>query len=74
MAKSKKKIKKNDDFFWCYIGENKDHVAIVCTREDWESIKRIVEWAKNRLRQDRGDYVPRVSESDEWNYGYTRRG
>lgn len=68
------KKKKNDDFFWCYIGEKKDHVAIICSKEDWENIKKIVEWAKNRLHVDRGDYVPKIHESDEWNYGYTRRG
>ena len=69
------KTKKNEEQInWCYIGEKKDHVLVMCSKEDWENIIKIVEWAKNRLHQDRGDYVPRISESDEWNYGYTRKG
>ena len=71
MAKNKKN---EEPINWCYIGENKDHVLMTCSREDWENIIKIIEWAKNRLHQDRGDYVPDVHESDEWNYGYTRRG
>jgi len=69
-----KEVKKDEPINWCYIGENKDHVLMTCSREDWESIIKIIEWAKNRLHKDRGDYVPDIHESDEWNYGYTRRG
>ena len=65
-------MEKENSLKWCYIGKNKDRVMIVCSKEDWESIIRIIEWAKNRLHQDRGDYVPNIHESDEWNYGYTR--
>ena len=61
--------KKDNSLKWCYIGENNEYVMMTCTREDWESIIHIVEWAKNRLHKDRGDIV---HESDEWNYGYTR--
>ena len=64
---------KDKSLKWCYIGENKDQVLMVCSKEDWESIIHIIEWAKNRLHQDRGDYVPNIHESDEWNYSYTRR-
>ena len=62
------KKKTEEPINWCYIGEKKDHVLMTCSREDWESIIRIIEWAKNRLHQYQ------LHESDEWNYGYTRRG
>lgn len=61
------KNKKNEEpINWCYVGENKDHVLMMCSKEDWESIIKIIEWAKNKLLQDQ------LHESDEWNYGYTR--
>ena len=66
-------MEKENSLMWCYIGENKDQVMMTCSKEDWENIIKIIEWAKNRLHQDRGDYVPDIHESDEWNYDYTRR-
>ena len=63
------KNKKNEEpINWCYIGEKKDHVLVMCSKEDWESIIRIVNWANTKLHEDI------LHESDEWNYGYTRRG
>ena len=51
---------------WCYIGDNKEYVMMTCTREDWEKIRDVVEWARKRLDQDL------ARESDEANYSYTR--
>ena len=63
-----KEVKKDEPINWCYIGENKDHVLMTCSKEDWESIIKIVNWANTKLHEDI------LHESDEWNYGYTRRG
>ncbi len=62
------KKKTEEPINWCYIGEKKDHVLMTCSKEDWERIIRIINWAKNKLHEDV------LHESDEWNYGYTRRG
>ena len=64
--KNKKKEQKDTSLHWCYIGENKEYVMMTCTREDWEKIRDVVEWARKRLDQDL------ARESDEFNYGYTR--
>lgn len=63
-----KEVKKDEPINWCYIGEKKDHVLVMCSKEDWESIIKIVNWANTKLHEDI------LHESDEWNYGYTRRG
>jgi len=54
--------KKENSLKWCYIGENKDQVMMVCSKEDWEAICDIVEWAKKQSM---------LRESDNWNYSYT---
>lgn len=62
-------MKKNKEpIHWCYIGEKNDRVLMTCSKEDWESIMRIIEYVK--YQNDRKI----LHESDEWNYGYTRRG
>ena len=64
--KNKKKEQKENSLKWCYIGENKDQVLMLCSKKDWESICGIIEWARNKYLQDL------CYESDEWNFGYTR--
>lgn len=59
-------MEKDNSLKWCYVGENKEYVVMTCTREDWEKIRDVVEWARKRLDKDLRN------ESDEFNYGYTR--
>lgn len=60
-------MEKENSLMWCYIGENKDQVMMTCSKEEWETICKALELVKN------GRVIPLASESDEWNYGYTRR-
>ena len=58
-------VKKNS-LMWCYIGENNDKVMMTCSKEEWETICKALELVSNGK-------VHMCFESDEWNYGYTRR-
>lgn len=61
-----------DDLQVCELTNGK--VMAVMDKETWKTIVKVIRWANNRMHKDRGDYVPDIHESDEWNYGYTRRG
>ncbi len=58
-------MEKENSLMWCYVGENKDQVMMTCSREEWETICKALDW----VRHQKNIYIP--SESDDWNYSYT---
>ena len=58
--------KESNSIKWCYFGENKDQVMMICSKQDWEALQDVLKWADRRVK----DIILR--ESDDWNYGYTR--